>query len=315
METRAYAKINLTLEIMGLRPDGYHEVRTILQTIDLFDVLYFEPASRLEVDCSRPGLEGESNLVWKAATALRQATGWDKGMTISLEKRIPIGMGLGGGSSDAAATLNALNALWDLGLDDKEIHTIAATLGSDVPFFLRGGTAMGEGRGDVITQLPPLGQRWMVLACPTTPYSSDGEDTSDPSPNKTARLYSMLSPKDHTDGSHTRNTVDAFSKGEFSQGVCYNAFDRVASSAFPGLDQARQKLLSAGAGRVSLSGSGPALYAMVPSKRDGEKMLKSLKKTGLKGYCVCTVSSSPDLALPLGERAAQGSESSGTTDG
>ena len=315
METRAYAKINLSLEIMGLRPDGYHEVRTILQTIDLFDVLYFEPASRLEVECSRPRLDGESNLAWKAATALRQATGCDKGMTIRLEKHVPVGMGLGGGSSDAAATLNSLNALWGLGLDDKEVHAIAATLGSDVPFFLSGGTALGEGRGDVITQLPPLGQRWIVLACPTAHYSSDGEETSGSALNKTAHLYSMLSLKDHTDGNRTRNTVDAFSRGEFSQEVCYNAFDRVASSAFPGLDQARQELISAGAGRVSLSGSGPALYAMVPSKHEGEKVLKSLKKTGLKGYCVCTVSPSPNLAFSQSGQAARGSESSGTTDG
>ena len=306
METRAYAKINLTLEILGLRPDGYHEVRTILQTIDLFEVLYFEPASRLKVECSRPELEGENNLVWRAATALRQATGCDKGMTIRLEKRIPVGMGLGGGSSDAASTLSSLNTLWGLGLDDREVHSIAATLGSDVPFFLRGGTAMGEGRGDLVTELPPLGQDWMVVVCPAAPYLSEGKDASEPAPNKTARLYSMLSPRDHTDGSRTRNTADALGRGQFSQEACYNAFDRVASSAFPGLDRARRELLSAGAGRVNLTGSGPALYTMVPSKREGEKMLKSLKKTGLRGYCVCTVSPSPDPALSQSVRAARG---------
>ena len=155
---------------------------------------------------------------------------------------------------------------------------------------------MGGGRGDIITELPPLTQQWLVLTYPTTPSFLDGDGPYGHALSKTAHLYSMLSPMDYTDGSHTRDAVDVIGKDKFSQGICFNAFDRVALSAFPGLDQARQELLLAGAPIVNLSGSGPAIYTIVPSKQEGEKMLKPLKKAGLNGYCVSTVPVSPDLA-------------------
>ncbi|MCE2464205.1 MAG: 4-(cytidine 5'-diphospho)-2-C-methyl-D-erythritol kinase, partial [Dehalococcoidia bacterium] len=204
MEIKAYAKINLTLEVLGRRPDGYHEVRTVLQTIDLTDILNITRASHLKMECSVPELGNKDNLVWKAASALRRAAECDKGAKIHLEKHIPVGMGLGGGSSDAAATLKALNNLWGIQMHDAGLQSIAASLGSDVPFFLRGGTALGEGRGEVMTELHPLPQLWMVLCCSPSRSSQGGG----PFPDKTARLYSMVAPENYTDGSHTSSVVD-----------------------------------------------------------------------------------------------------------
>ena len=286
MEIEAYAKINLTLEALGRRPDGYHEVRTVLQTIDLADRLQFEPSSYLKIECATPGLGGEDDLVWRAADALRRATGCDRGVKIRLEKHIPIGMGLGGGSSDAAATLRALNALWELDLSDAELLPIAASLGSDAPFFLRGGTALGEGRGEEITHLPPIPQRWMVLLCP----SPEGRGMSvGQGEGKTARLYSMLTQEHYTDGTQTRRLVDDLGSGRLSQGLLYNVFKQVGPSAFHGFERAQKDLIEAGARSIHLSGTGPSLYTFMSCKEDGERILKSLKGTGLKAYCISTV--------------------------
>ena len=285
METKAYAKVNLTLEVLGRRPDGYHEVRTVFQTIDLSDRLHFSPAPRLELQCSAPALGEEDNQVWKAAEALRRATGCDKGARIHLEKHIPIDMGLGGGSSDGAATLMALNGLWGLGIDDGELRSIAMSLGSDVPFFLYGGTALAKGRGEMITGLPPLSQRWMVLLCPLPQYAGSGVSPS----HKTARLYSMLTQEHYTDGGRTGRLVDALKGAGFSQELMFNVFEMVAPSAFPGFEQARKDFLGSGVGSIHLSGTGPALYTFVACKEEGEGVLKSLKKRGLRAYCVTTV--------------------------
>ena len=295
METKAYAKINLTLEVLGRRPDGYHEVRTVLQTIDLADRLRFSLAPRLEMDCSAPELRGEDNLVFQAADALRKATGCDKGANIRLEKYIPVGMGLGGGSSDAAATLKALNRFWGLSMGDDELRSIAASLGSDVTFFLQGGTALGEGRGEVIVDLPPMPQRWMVLLCPQSHTTEANASLA----LKTARLYSMLSHEHYTDGGHTGSLVETLKDGRFSESLLFNVFEQAAPSAFQCLSQVQRVFLEAlpalptsntGARRVHLSGTGPALYAFISSKEEGEGILKSLKSMEMKAYCVSTIS-------------------------
>ena len=284
MDAKAYAKINLTLEVLGRRADGYHEVKTVLQTIDLADKLHFTRAPRLEIQSSEPRLDGEDNLVWMAADALRRSTGCDDGARIRLEKHIPIGMGLGGGSSDAAATLKALNSLWRLNMGHEDLRSTGASLGADVPFFVEGGTALGEGRGTTITALPALQQSWIVLLC-----TSGYRDSGIPATPKTARLYSMLRPEHYTDGTHTRRLVDALRNGRFSQDRLFNVFERVAPSAFVGLGRAQQDFLGAGVDAVHLSGTGPALYGFVSSKEEGEGVVRSLKRKGLDAYCVSTI--------------------------
>ena len=285
MEIQAYAKINLTLEVLGERPDGYHELQTVIQTVDLADHLRFEPSARLEFTCSEPDLGGEDNLVWKAAEALRGATGGDLGAKIFLEKHIPVGMGLGGGSSDAAAALATLNHLWGLGLDAEHLRSIGASVGSDVPFFIDGGTALCEGRGEIVTPLPPCPQTWLVLLCPN--IRSNQQDTY--RAPKTARMYSMITGDHYTDGSHCRGLAGALKHGRLDEDFLYNTFEQVAPSAFPGQGDTMRHLHEAGAPRVHLSGSGPTLYALVPSQEEGEAISESLKTMGSRAYVIRTM--------------------------
>ncbi len=150
---KAPAKINLFLEILGKRDDGFHEIETIMQEIDLVDKLQFEEIEEgVRLECSNRNVPvNEDNLVCKAAMLIQNECGIKKGVSISLEKNIPVGAGLGGGSSDAATTLKALNLLWDIGLNDEELMTFAGKLGSDIPFFIKGKTALCCGRGEKIT--------------------------------------------------------------------------------------------------------------------------------------------------------------------
>jgi 4-diphosphocytidyl-2-C-methyl-D-erythritol kinase len=168
---RACAKINLTLRVLGSRPDGYHELRTTFQSIALHDVLTFVPVrGPFAIECDDPACPtGRGNIVRKAAARLWRAagrTGSPAGVRVRIDKRIPMEAGLGGGSADAAAALRALAALWRIRLDDETLRGIAAALGADVAFFLQGGTALGVERGDVVVRLPDEPRQWVVLVVP-----------------------------------------------------------------------------------------------------------------------------------------------------
>ena len=173
---RAFAKINLALRVLGRRPDGYHEIDTLLQTVDLHDRLTFRPApgGRLEVACGDPGVpEGAQNLVWKALDALRREAGRpDLGMAVSLEKGIPTGSGLGGGSSDAACALAVGAAVWGLNLAHEDLEAVGARIGSDVPFFIRGGVRRATGRGEVLSDVEPIGEETFGLLIPPVRIST-----------------------------------------------------------------------------------------------------------------------------------------------
>ena len=192
LTVKAHAKVNLTLEVLGKRADGYHQIVSVMQTIDLSDELTFATSDRITLRCDVPSLETDANLVIRAATLLKERTGYPGGVDIHLKKNIPVASGLGGGSSDAAATLKALSHLWGLDLGLEELLPLAASIGSDVPFFLPGGTAIAEGRGEVIHELPPIPKVHLVLlALPVE------------MPNKTATMYGRL-------------TAEHFTKGEAS---------------------------------------------------------------------------------------------------
>ena len=152
---RAPAKINLALEILGRRPDGFHEIASVIQAVGLYDELRVAPAETLRFTCAQSALAGADNLVVRAAQALQDATGCRRGAELRLCKGIPVAAGLGGGSSDAAAALVLLNRHWRLGLTLGELSRIGATLGSDIPFFLTGPTAVVSGRGERVELLPP----------------------------------------------------------------------------------------------------------------------------------------------------------------
>lgn len=171
---KAYAKVNLTLAVGEKRPDGYHEVVSVMQRVSLHDTLTAEQTREgITLTCSDPALpSGEENLAHRAASLFFRETGITGGAALTLEKRIPSQAGLGGGSSDAASALLALRKLYAPALSDTELETMAAALGSDVPFFIHGGTQLATGRGEVLSPLPPLTDGWFVIVKPTESFST-----------------------------------------------------------------------------------------------------------------------------------------------
>lgn len=175
MKIRSFAKINLGLEILGKRADHYHDILTLFQSIDFWDDLEFRPArgGDIVLEGDDPSIPwDESNLIFKAARMLQEASGVCRGARIRVRKRIPGGKGLGGGSGNAAAALYALNRLWNLGFSRPRLQKIGRDLGSDVPYFLKGGLCLGSERGDRLTDLAELPPSWCVLALPDFPVST-----------------------------------------------------------------------------------------------------------------------------------------------
>lgn len=247
----APAKVNLTFEVLGRRDDGYHEVRTILQAISLADELTFDEADELSLAVEPEGAAPvEGNLVLDAARLLQREAGVSRGAAIRLTKRIPTAGGLGGGSADAATALLGLRQLWGLDLDAGALRGLAAQLGSDVPFFVSGGTALGEGRGEQLTQLPtPHGEA--VIAVP---------DASRPR-DKTAQMYGLLTRGHYTDGTATANAEAHLRRGELLRADVVNAFDAVAGDAYPFHARMREAFETVGM-RPVLCGAGPSMFAL-----------------------------------------------------
>ena len=285
MEVQAFAKLNLTLEVLGRREDGYHQVRTVLQTIDLADRLEISPAPSLRVECDDRSLSGENNLVWHAAAALAKFGNKPPQAQIFIHKRIPVGMGLGGGSSDAAAALLALNECWGLNLPLHELAQVAAELGSDVAFFLWGGTALGEGRGERIEPLPPLPSLPVTLICPQSTL-----------PNKTAKMYSLLTPAQYSDGGTTGHMIQAVVRGAFSPNLMYNVFETVAWRAVPDLTWLYQQSDSPVNDRFHLCGAGPAWFILPSSEEEHQRVADALHPNGVGVYLVHTTGPGPSVA-------------------
>lgn len=254
---RAPAKLNLGLEIVGRRPDGYHELVTIFQTIALYDEITVAAAPPGELTLAAdPILGGEGNLILRSARALAAQSGCTKGATLTLDKGIPVAAGLGGGSSDAATTVRALRDHWHLATSDDELATLATGLGADVPFFLRGGTALATGIGEALTALPPLRPSWFVTLTPTLALPAD----------KTRRLYAALTPRDFGDGTRTLAQAERLRQGlPLDPALLGNSFAAPLERLFPVLADWRDRLLRAGAPFVLPSGSGPTLYTIVAS--------------------------------------------------
>ncbi|MEI6044357.1 MAG: 4-(cytidine 5'-diphospho)-2-C-methyl-D-erythritol kinase [Chloroflexota bacterium] len=278
----SYAKINLSLEILHKRPDGFHELATVMQTIGLCDILTFAPAPDLQFDCNLEELVDEGNLVWKAALRLHELCpdSVKQGANIYLEKRIPVAAGLGGGSSNAATALVALNRLWNLNLSQAQLAEEAAQLGSDVPFFLVGGTALAEGRGERLTVLPALAPMWLVLLYPPLELP----------PTKTKELYRMLDRNDMTAGLVTRTLVRSINQGERpSNSLFFNGFEKVVYERFAKIDGFRQAMVEAGADHVWVSGSGPTLFTIVESADEGQQIFNNLQQGGYNAFLTSTI--------------------------
>ena len=279
---QAPAKLNLTLEVLAKRQDGFHEIRSLIQTINLCDSLYFQLSRDIEFNADESNWTPEKSLVSKAASLLHEVTGCGKGATIEVNKRIPLLSGLGGDSSDAAAILRGLNKLWGLGLSEGELLKLASQLGSDVAFFVYGGTALVEGRGEIVTPLPPIPPMRVVLMMPPIPKM----------PGKTARLYATLKASHYTGGQITDRFVGWLTGGgEVIPSMLFNVFDDVARDTFTGLKEYWEQFLTAGAESVHLAGSGSALFTLMKDKPQAEKIYKNLQKQGVESYLVETLSS------------------------
>ncbi len=267
---RAYAKVNLTLEILGRRADGFHDLASLVQTVALADELSVSAADELSCVVEGMELHAEDNLVLRAARALARELEVEPRAHVRLCKRIPAAAGLGGGSSDAAATLVALARLWRRRPSQAALARLAADLGSDVPFFRRGGTAVMRGRGDVIEPLERPARGWLVLLVPS-------HDVAD----KTATLYRALSPSDFTDGEATRRAVAVLATGRRLEAAeLRNGFGHAARTSFPGLDEVWERAERLAGRRFHLSGAGPALFALAESASDAHAAAGRLAALG-----------------------------------
>ena len=257
----SYAKINWMLEVGGPRPDGYREIRTVLQTIDLTDRLEFTPTeSAIAVECDHPSVPtDERNLAHRAAVLLREATGARRGVRIRIQKRIPVAAGLGGGSSNAAVTLLALIRLWGLSVTEGELLELGARIGSDVPFFFYGGTALGVGRGEEVYPLPDVDASHVLVVVPDVEVS-------------TAWAYSQLTKK--TEKSNIpvscatvfRASREWDAAGARLLGAAGNDLEAVIFDYFPAVGQIFDQLVDTRAQVVRMSGSGPTLFAVFDSQ-------------------------------------------------
>jgi len=282
----APAKINLTLEVLAQRPDGYHEIRSVIQAINLGDTLRFSLSRNVEFRCDMPGWTPEESLVSRAVSLLQETTGCTKGATVEVDKRIPLMSGLGGDSSDAAAVLKGLNELWELGLSRTELLELAPQLGSDVAFFLQGGTALVEGRGEMVTPLPLLPHMWVVLVVPSV-----GRE-----PGKTKRLYDSLDVAHFTDGQVTERLVAVLRAGsEFTPSLLFNTFENITFDRSSELDVYRSHIMKIGTKNVHLAGSGPAMFTLLKDKAEAEDLHIRLHQQGMETYLSDTVSTAQQV--------------------
>ena len=250
----AAAKINLTLEVLGRRTDGYHEIVTVMQTVDLSDRLVVEDADVLELRTTASDVPTDgTNLALRAAAALRDGAGVSRGARITLEKRIPVAAGLGGGSADAAAVLIGLNRLWGLRWSSARLAEIAVTLGMDVPFFLHGGAALGTERGE---RLEPLATCALALVLVNPRVAAS-----------TAEIYGGVKPEMYSDGGRGRGMAGALRSRQASRvaATLGNALERVAAPRYREVEQMESALLAAGALGAAMSGSGLTVFGVARS--------------------------------------------------
>ena len=254
---RCPAKINLVLRVIGRRSDGYHELDTIFQAVDLWDTLEIRPSSSLQLTCDDPRLPvDESNLVLRAARLLAERhVGGPRHAALSLRKRIPVQAGLGGGSSDAAGALMLCDQFWSLGVGREGLAELAAELGSDVPFFLTGGTARGRGRGDRIEALPFVGGTPIILGYP--PFGISTQEVFGRLPGRLTLPANGVSVSIASAHKWPKNN-------DF--GFLTNDLETVVFEGWPEVKRFRDALLETGAAAALLSGSGSAVVGVFPGR-------------------------------------------------
>ena len=281
VSVEAFAKINLGLAVTGARADGYHDIETVFQSVSLSDTLALRPlGSSSGVSLSVHGLsvpDGPDNLAWRAAEAALAEFGCP-GVSIDLTKRIPVAAGLGGGSADAAAVLVGVNALFAIGAPRETLLGVAAGLGSDVPFMLSGGTALGTGRGENLEPLPALSGVWFVLATPRFGVSAGDA-------YRMARI-GLTEPL-----SFIRVNCLAVREGDIltlAKGL-RNDLEAGVVSAYPEVGRVKEALLAQGALAAVMSGSGPTVIGLVKDEPAGQSMLTRLAGRGWDIHVVAPI--------------------------
>ncbi|WP_064091131.1 4-(cytidine 5'-diphospho)-2-C-methyl-D-erythritol kinase [Rossellomorea aquimaris] len=268
---KAPAKINLSLDVLHKRPDGYHEVEMVMTTIDLADRIELTNLSEDRINIlshNRFVPDDGRNLAYQAAQLLKERMDIKKGVSISIDKVIPVAAGLAGGSSDAAATLKGLNRLWDLGLSLDELAELGSEIGSDVSFCVYGGTALATGRGEKIQHLPTPPNCWVILAKPTIGVS-------------TADIYKNLDLNNITHP-NTRGVVSALENRNYNE-ICSNlgnVLESVTLDMYPEVSQIKDQMQRFGADAVLMSGSGPTVYGLVQYESRLHRIYN-----GLRGFC------------------------------
>ncbi|MCG7346210.1 4-(cytidine 5'-diphospho)-2-C-methyl-D-erythritol kinase [Sporosarcina sp. ACRSL] len=268
---KAPAKINLTLDVLHKRPDGFHEVEMIMTTVDLADRVWLRPSNdgHINIKVSERFVPNDrKNLAYQAADLLKRKYGVREGVDITLDKKIPVAAGLAGGSSDAAATLRGLNRLWKLQLSADELAEIGSKIGSDVSFCVYGGTALAKGRGEKIQHLPAPPNCWVILAKPSISVS-------------TADIYRNL----HVDSivhPDTEAMLEALHSGDYDK-MCAslgNVLEPVTMKLHPQVVVLKEKMEQFGADAVLMSGSGPTVFGFVRQEARVSRIYN-----GLKGFC------------------------------
>lgn len=268
---KAPAKINLTLDVLYKRPDNYHEVEMIMTTVDLSDRIGLESREDgiIEIfSADRFVPNDQRNFAFQAAQLLKDTYGIKEGVSISIEKEIPIAAGLAGGSSDAAATLKGLNELWNLGLTIDELAELGSKIGSDVPFCVYGGTALATGRGEIIKEIPAPPSCWVVLAKPKIGVS-------------TAEVYGGLR-VDEIEHPNTQKMIEAIETGDYEL-LCQsvgNVLESVTFKLHPEVVMIKEQMKRFGVDAVLMSGSGPTVFGLVENEARVSRVYN-----GLRGFC------------------------------
>lgn len=265
MKIRSFAKLNLGLEVVRKRSDGYHDIKTLFQWISLHDILEFrEHPTEIRLRGNDPSVPwDEKNLVFKAAKLLRDRCGVSRGVEISVGKNIPPGRGLGGGSSNAAATLLALNKVWGLGLSPRDLGEAGSKLGADVPYFFEGGLCLGEERGDRLVRLPDLPRLSCVLVLPAFPVS-------------TAWIYTNLLPSSLTSEIKDSRISRFLETREF--GFLENRLEDTIFSFFPQLKEFKSLFRNQGAELSLVTGTGSAVFGLFRDFGKAEKSFAEMKR-------------------------------------
>ncbi len=270
---KAYAKINLGLDVIGKRDDGYHLVKMIMQNVDIYDTLTFEENASGEITLkanSETIPTDGSNLICKVANQLKEEFGVKAGADITLEKRIPVAAGMAGGSTDGAAAYLALNELWGLGLSKEELCMRAVKLGADIPYCIIGGTALSEGIGEELTAIKAIPDFYLVVAKPAIAVS-------------TGWVYTELDSHEiakHPDIDGIRAAIEA---GDV-RGMCkkiHNVLEPVTTGKYSVIKDIEKLLEENGAVRAFMTGSGPTVFAVYESKEEAEKGFEAVQKSGL----------------------------------